>query len=103
DLSAGLINETEARERRKQLEAESNFFGAMDGASKFVRGDAIAGLLIVGINIIGGVIIGMAQEGMSFANATQTFTLLTIGDGLVSQVPALVVSIAAGMMVSKAG
>ena len=103
DLSAGLINEQEARERRKQLEQESNFFGAMDGASKFVRGDAIAGLLIVGINIVGGIIIGTAQEGMTFANATQTFTLLTIGDGLVTQVPALIVSIAAGMMVSKAG
>src|SRR5580765_3492915 len=76
DLSAGLINETEARERRKALELESNFFGAMDGASKFVRGDAIAGLLIVAINIVGGVIIGVVQEGMTFANATQTFTLL---------------------------
>src|SRR5215467_6829030 len=103
DLSAGLINEGEARERRKQLESESNFFGAMDGASKFVRGDAIAGLLIVGINIVGGIIIGIVQQGMSFADATQTFTLLTIGDGLVTQVPALVVSTAAGMMVSKGG
>jgi flagellar biosynthesis protein FlhA len=103
DLSAGLINESEARERRKQLESESNFFGAMDGASKFVRGDAIAGLLIVAINVIGGIIIGVAQQGMSFASATQTFTLLTIGDGLVTQVPALIVSTAAGMMVSKAG
>jgi flagellar biosynthesis protein FlhA len=103
DLSAGLINETEARERRKQLESESNFFGAMDGASKFVRGDAIAGILIVAINIVGGIIIGTVQEGMTFVNATQTFTLLTIGDGLVTQIPALVVSIAAGMMVSKAG
>ena len=103
DLSAGLINETEARERRKTLESESNFFGAMDGASKFVRGDAIAGLLIVGINIIGGIIIGVAQQGMSFSAASQTFTLLTIGDGLVTQVPALIVSTAAGMMVSKAG
>jgi flagellar biosynthesis protein FlhA len=103
DLSAGLINEGEARERRKQLEAESNFFGAMDGASKFVRGDAIAGLLIVAINIVGGIIIGVAQQGMSFSSATQTFTLLTIGDGLVTQVPALIVSTAAGMMVSKAG
>jgi flagellar biosynthesis protein FlhA len=103
DLSAGLINETEARERRKQLEAESNFFGAMDGASKFVRGDAIAGLLIVFINIIGGIIIGIVQQGMNFADAIQTFTLLTIGDGLVTQVPALIVSTAAGMMVSKAG
>jgi flagellar biosynthesis protein FlhA len=103
DLSAGLINESEARERRKQLESESNFFGAMDGASKFVRGDAIAGLLIVAINVIGGIIIGVAQQGMSFAAASQTFTLLTIGDGLVTQVPALIVSTAAGMMVSKAG
>src|SRR5687768_107807 len=103
DLSAGLISETEARERRKQLEAESNFFGAMDGASKFVRGDAIAGLLIVAINIVGGIIIGVAQQGVSFADATQNFTLLTIGDGLVSQVPALIVSTAAGLMVSKAG
>jgi flagellar biosynthesis protein FlhA len=103
DLSAGLINEAEARERRKQLESESNFFGAMDGASKFVRGDAIAGLLIVFINVIGGIIIGIVQEGMTFANAIQTFTLLTIGDGLVTQVPALIVSTAAGMMVSKAG
>ena len=103
DLSAGLINESEARERRKQLEAESNFFGAMDGASKFVRGDAIAGLLIVFINIVGGIIIGIVQQGMTFADAIQTFTLLTIGDGLVTQVPALIVSTAAGMMVSKAG
>jgi flagellar biosynthesis protein FlhA len=103
DLSAGLINETEARERRKQLESESNFFGAMDGASKFVRGDAIAGILVVAINIVGGIIIGIVQEGMSFTDAIQTFTLLTIGDGLVTQVPALIVSMAAGMMVSKAG
>ena len=103
DLSAGLINEGEARERRKQLEQESNFFGAMDGASKFVRGDAIAGLLIVAINIVGGIVIGVAQQGMSFTDATQTFTLLTIGDGLVTQVPALIVSTAAGLMVSKAG
>jgi flagellar biosynthesis protein FlhA len=103
DLSAGLIDEKEAKIRRKTIEAESNFFGAMDGASKFVRGDAIAGLLIVGINIIGGIIIAVAQKGMSFGNATQTFTLLTVGDGLVSQMPALIVSTAAGLMVSKAG
>ena len=103
DLSAGLINETEARERRKALELESNFFGAMDGASKFVRGDAIAGLLTVGINVIGGIIIGVAQRNMSFSDASQTFTLLTIGDGLVTQIPALIVSTAAGMMVSKGG
>src|ERR1700744_3067617 len=103
DLSAGLIDETEARRRRKELEGESNFFGAMDGASKFVRGDAIAGLMIVGINVIGGIIIAVVQKGMSFADATQTFTLLSVGDGLVSQMPALIVSTAAGLMVSKAG
>ena len=103
DLSAGLIDEKEAKLRRKTIEAESNFFGAMDGASKFVRGDAIAGLLIVAINIVGGIIIGVAQKGMSFGDATHTFTLLTVGDGLVSQMPALIVSTAAGLMVSKAG
>ncbi len=103
DLSAGLIDEKEAKTRRKTIEAESNFFGAMDGASKFVRGDAIAGLLIVGINVIGGIIIAVAQKGMSFSDATQTFTLLSVGDGLVSQMPALIVSTAAGLMVSKAG
>jgi flagellar biosynthesis protein FlhA len=103
DLSAGLIDEAEARRRRKELEGESNFFGAMDGASKFVRGDAIAGLLIVGINIVGGIIIAVAQKGMSFGDATQTFTLLSVGDGLVSQMPALIISTAAGLMVSKAG
>ncbi len=103
DLSAGLIDEKEARRRRKELEAESNFFGAMDGASKFVRGDAVAGLLIVAINIVGGIIIAVAQKGMSFADASHTFTLLTVGDGLVSQMPALIVSTAAGLMVSKAG
>jgi flagellar biosynthesis protein FlhA len=103
DLSSGLINETEARTRRRNLEQESNFFGAMDGASKFVRGDAIAGLMIVAINVVGGIIIAVAQKGMSFVDATQTFTLLSVGDGLVSQMPALIVSTAAGLMVSKAG
>jgi flagellar biosynthesis protein FlhA len=103
DLSAGLIDEKEAKRRRKDLEAESNFFGAMDGASKFVRGDAIAGLMIVAINVIGGIIIGVVQRGMSFTDASSTFTLLTVGDGLVSQMPALIVSTAAGLMVSKAG
>ncbi|HUO99078.1 MAG TPA: flagellar biosynthesis protein FlhA [Rhizomicrobium sp.] len=103
DLSAGLIDEKEARKRRKDLESESNFFGAMDGASKFVRGDAIAGLLIVAINVIGGIIVGVAQHGMSFSDATQSFTLLSVGDGLVTQMPALIVSTAAGLMVSKAG
>ena len=103
DLSAGLINEDEARTRRKDLEDESTFFGAMDGASKFVRGDAIAGLMITFINVIGGIIIGVAQNDMSFMEAGQTYTLLTVGDGLVSQIPALIVSTAAGLLVSKAG
>lgn len=103
DLSAGLINEEQARTRRKTLEDESSFFGAMDGASKFVRGDAIAGLLITFINVIGGMIIGVGQNDMTMMDAGQTYTLLTIGDGLVSQIPALIVSTAAGLLVSKAG
>jgi flagellar biosynthesis protein FlhA len=103
DLSAGLIDEKEARRRRKHLEDESAFYGAMDGASKFVRGDAIAGLLVVFINIIGGMIIGIVQQSMAFAEAAHTYTLLTVGDGLVTQVPALIVSTAAGLLVSKAG
>lgn len=103
DLSAGLIDEAAARTRRKDLEDESAFYGAMDGASKFVRGDAIAGLLVVFINIIGGIIIGIAQQGISFAEAGRTYTLLTVGDGLVTQIPALIVSTAAGLLVSKAG
>ncbi len=103
DLSAGLIDEKEARLRRKKLEDESGFFGAMDGASKFVRGDAIAGLLVVLINIIGGMVIGIVQQGLSFADAAHTYTLLTVGDGLVTQIPALIVSTAAGLLVSKAG
>jgi len=103
DLSAGLVDETEARRRRKQLEDEGGFFGAMDGASKFVRGDAIAGLLVVFINVIGGMIIGIAQQGLSFTDAAHSYTVLTVGDGLVTQVPALIVSTAAGLLVSKAG
>lgn len=103
DLSAGLLSEDEARQRRKELENESNFFGAMDGAAKFVRGDAIAGLCITFINIIGGIIIGVAQNNLSFGEAAHTYILLTVGDGLVSQIPALVVSTAAGMLVSKIG
>ena len=103
DLSAGLIDESEAKARRKQLEDESNFFGAMDGAAKFVRGDAIAGLIIVFINVIGGMIIGVAQQGLSMSEAAASYTLLTVGDGLVSQIPALIVSTAAGMLVTKAG
>ena len=103
DLSAGLLTEDEAKDKRKELEQESNFFGAMDGASKFVRGDAIAGLLIVFINIVGGIVIGTAQKGMTMGEAAQTYTILTIGDGLVSQIPALIISIGAGLLVSKAG
>ncbi len=103
DLSAGLIDEAEARARRRDLENESSFFGAMDGASKFVRGDAIAGLLITFINILGGIFIGVAQMQLSFSEAANNYTLLTIGDGLVSQIPALIVSTAAGLLVSKAG
>ena len=103
DLSSGLITEEEARKRREDLSKESSFYGAMDGASKFVRGDAIAGLLITFINIIAGIIIGMVQNDMSFSSAGETYTRLTVGDGLVSQVPALIVSVAAGILVSKAG
>ncbi|MBI1205468.1 MAG: flagellar biosynthesis protein FlhA [Rhodopseudomonas sp.] len=103
DLSAGMIDETVARKRRQTLEAEGGFFGAMDGASKFVRGDAIAGLLVTFINIIGGMIIGIAQQGLSFSDAAHSYTILTVGDGLVTQVPALIVSTAAGLLVSKAG
>ena len=103
DLSAGLIDETTAKKRRLTLEGESAFFGNMDGASKFVRGDAIAGLLITFINIIAGMVIGMMQEGLSFQEAGNNYTLLTVGDGLVSQIPALIVSTAAGILVSKTG
>jgi len=103
DLSAGLIDEKIAKERRKALEDESGFFGAMDGASKFVRGDAVAGLLVVFINIVGGIIIGVVQQSLTFSEAAHTYTLLTVGDGLVTQIPALIVSTAAGLLVSKAG
>ena len=103
DLSSGMITEDEARERRKNLEAESTFYGAMDGAAKFVRGDAIAGLLIVFVNILGGIVIGTVMQGMTIQEAAENYTILTIGDGLVSQIPALVVSVSAGLLVSKAG
>jgi flagellar biosynthesis protein FlhA len=103
EMSAGLIDEKVARRRRKDLEAESGFYGAMDGAAKFVRGDAIAGLIITVINIVGGLAIGMVEHGMAFADAAATFTTLTIGDGLVSQIPALLVSTAAGIVVTKGG
>ena len=103
DLSTGLIDQEGAKIRRKELEQESTFFGAMDGASKFVKGDAIAGLIITGINIVGGIVIGVAQHHLPIGQAASTYTIMTIGDGLVSQIPALIISIAAGMVVSKAG
>ncbi len=103
DLSAGLIDEDTARKRRKDLEDESTFFGAMDGANKFVRGDAIASVIITLINFIGGIVIGVAQKGMTFEAALKTYTLLTIGEGLVAQIPALIVSTAAGLLVTKSG
>ena len=102
DLNAGLIDEDEARKRRKKIAREADFYGAMDGASKFVRGDAIAGLIITLINILGGFIIGIAQKKMAFDEALQTYTLLTVGDGLVSQIPALIISTAAGIVVTRA-
>lgn len=101
DLNAGLIGEDEAKRRRRDVTQESDFYGSMDGASKFVRGDAMAGLLIMAINIFGGLIIGIAQHGLSFADAAQTYTLLTIGDGLVAQIPALIISTAAGVIVTR--
>ncbi len=101
DLNSGLINEAEARTRRESISREAEFYGAMDGASKFVKGDAIAGLLINAINILGGIIIGVAQLGMSITEALQTYTILTIGDGLVSQVPALLIATSAGMVITK--
>jgi flagellar biosynthesis protein FlhA len=103
DLSSGLIDEADAKRRRKELEQESTFFGSMDGASKFVRGDAVAGLIIVAINVIGGILIGVLQHHIPIAQAASTYTIMTIGDGLVSQIPALIISIAAGFLVSKSG
>ena len=103
DLSAGMITEQQARERRTEIEAESGFYGAMDGASKFVKGDAVAGLLITAINIIVGLIIGVAIHGVPIGQAFHSYTILTVGDGLVSQIPALIVSTAAGLLVSKGG
>jgi flagellar biosynthesis protein FlhA len=103
DLSAGLIDQEGAKARRKELELESTFFGSMDGASKFVRGDAIAGLIIVAINIVGGILIGVVQHKIPIGQAASTYTNMTIGEGLVSQIPALIISIAAGFLVSKAG
>ncbi len=102
DLNTGLINEDEAKQRRKDLQREADFYGAMDGAAKFVSGDAIAGLFITGINIIGGLFVGIVQKGMDWREAAQTYTILTIGDGLVSQIPAIVISTSAGLIVARA-
>lgn len=102
DLNAGVINEAEARKRRANVAQEADFYGAMDGASKFVRGDAIAGILIVVVNIVGGIIIGTIQKGMPIGEAAEVFVLLTVGDGLVSQIPALIISTAAGLVVTRA-
>jgi flagellar biosynthesis protein FlhA len=101
DLNTGLISDSDARRRRREIETEANFYGAMDGASKFVRGDAVAGIIIVLVNIIGGLIVGVMQQGMPLVDAARTYTLLSIGDGLVTQVPALIVSTAAGMLVTR--
>ena len=101
DLNAGIINETEAKERRQEIAEEADFYGSMDGASKFVRGDAIAGILITALNIIAGIIVGVAQSNMTIAQAAETFTLLTVGDGLVSQVPAIIISTAAGIIATR--
>ncbi|MBO3758345.1 flagellar biosynthesis protein FlhA [Ciceribacter sp. L1K23] len=103
DLSAGIIDEKEAQHRRRELEQESSFFGAMDGASKFVRGDAIAGLIITAINVFGGIVIGYFRHGMDIGEAADVFVKLSVGDGIVSQVPALIVSLAAGLLVSRGG
>ncbi len=103
DLNAGMINETEARRRRREIEMEADFYGSMDGASKFVRGDAIAGIIITIVNIIGGLLIGVLQKGLSLGTAAQYYTMLTIGDGLLSQIPALIISTAAGIVVTRNG
>ncbi len=103
DLSAGLIDDKEAQRRRRELEDESSFFGSMDGASKFVRGEAIASIIIIAVNIFGGIVIGVTRLGMPLGQAADIFTRLSVGDGLVSQIPALVVSLAAGLLVSKGG
>ena len=101
DLNAGLITDVQARERRAEVSAEADFYGAMDGASKFVKGDAIAGIIIIIINIVGGIAIGMLQRGMEIGDAVSTYALLTIGDGLVTQIPALLMAVSTGMIVTR--
>src|SRR5271168_5344521 len=103
DLNAGLINDKEAQTRRRELEEESSFFGSMDGASKFVRGDAIAGLIILAVNIFGGIVIGATRHNLPLSEAADIYTKLSVGDGLVSQIPALIISLAAGLLVAKGG
>jgi flagellar biosynthesis protein FlhA len=103
DLNNGVISETEARQRREKIGREADFYGAMDGASKFVRGDAIAGLVITVVNLLGGMAVGMLQLGMTAGEAARNFSLLTIGDGLVNQIPSLIISVAAGIIVTRAG
>ena len=103
DLNAGLLNDVQARDRRESIAREAEFYGAMDGASKFVRGDAVAGLIITAINLIGGLIIGVMQQGMSWSDAVNVYSILTVGDGLVAQIPALVISTAAGIIITRAG
>lgn len=102
DLNAGLLTEEQARHRRREIQREADFYGAMDGASKFVKGDAIAGIIIVLVNVMGGFAVGMAQKGMTFSEALSKYTLLTVGDGLVSQIPALLLSTATGLTVTRA-
>src|SRR5207248_1258362 len=102
DLNAGLINEADARKRRSDIQRQADFYGAMDGASKFVRGDAIAQIVIILVNILGGFAVGVFQQGMQLTEALQTFTLLTVGDGLVSEIPALLISTATGIIVTRA-
>ncbi|MDP3332437.1 MAG: FHIPEP family type III secretion protein, partial [Methylococcaceae bacterium] len=101
DLNAGLIGEDEARRRRAEVSQESEFYGAMDGASKYVRGDAIAGIMVIIINIVGGLVVGIVQHDMAFADAVKNYTMLAIGDGLVAQIPSLIISVAAGVVVSR--
>ncbi|MBX3687060.1 MAG: FHIPEP family type III secretion protein, partial [Rhodocyclaceae bacterium] len=103
DLNAGLIDDKEAKRRRSEISSEADFYGAMDGASKFVRGDAVAGILILVINVLGGLVVGVMQHNMGLGQAAENYTLLTIGDGLVAQIPALIISVAAGLVVSRVG
>ena len=103
DLNAGLITDDEARNRRSEIGREADFYGAMDGASKFVKGDAMAAVLITAINLIGGIVVGVLQHHIGFSQATHTYSLLTVGDGLAAQIPALLISVATGIIVTRSG